>query len=796
MKYRRWIATLLLSIFAYGQFGLVGVAMAAKHKGTGTSAPTATSSSPSPSPDPSASPTPSASPDPSASPSPDPSASPTPSASPDPSASPSPSPAPGSGAKDAGTNAGAGAGQQTSTNGAPDNTGAQGCQGVVPAWVFDTTTGAWVAADQSSFSCDSATGYWLSPEYYYNTRTGWYEIVSPTAVAASSDPQEWVTAPNVIHTELGDLTVGSPDYQTAEAMGLLGPGGIVISGTGAGSTNDASVSNSGQNWVDLTNLVNVINTLQSAATSGNVTANSDTNVGSSVTGAASVLANLLNLLASAWSWSNGDLNFFSQTLCDVGQTCNGDVNLNPTQTVNGDGGSLGGSADVTNTGAGSSNSATDGTNSNLNVNAQTDGNIVNNVNLNATSGDASADSDTNAGNVASGDATAEVNIINLINSFINSGSSFFGVLNIFGTLNGDILFPNGFLNGAVASGSDTPGAAVSGTGADSSNTAGVSNSGNTTINNAVDNSADNNISTTADTGDASANMDTGVGSVTTGAATTTQGLFNLANQSIFGDNAVLVIVNVAGHWIGKIMDLPSSDGATTSGLLTDNATATTNSAGVSNTGADSNNAAAVDNNANATVNQSSVGTITNNVNVSAQSGNASADKDTNAGDVSTGNASAMSSVANIFNSVLNVQHWFGVLVINVFGSWTGDVGDNTAAGNTPGTPAPTAGDATALAATPQVGLLGLFNTGSSSNNGTSGDASNGQVAGAATVAGGSGNGTSGQVLTAAAEQPAPLNAAAVAKGKDASILFVLSAVVMLVAGALISAERRLKKIAK
>ena len=43
-------------------------------------------------------------------------------------------------------------------------------------------------------------------------------------------------------------------------------------------------------------------------------------------GAAGVIANLINLLASAWSWSSGNLNFFMQNLTG-NQT--GDLMLNP-----------------------------------------------------------------------------------------------------------------------------------------------------------------------------------------------------------------------------------------------------------------------------------------------------------------------------------------------------------------------------------------------------------------------------------------------------------------------------------
>jgi hypothetical protein len=648
---------------------------------------------------------------------------------------------------------------------------------VIPKWVFDTTTQEWVAADQGSFSCDPS-GYWLSPKYYFNKRSGWYEIIPSTQASRLSD--EWVTAPNVVHTQMGDLQVGSQDYQIAKALGLLdGPDSIVVSGTGANSTNQATINNSNQSWMDLTNLVNVINTLQSNATSGNVAANSNTQVGSAVTGAASVIANLINLLASAWSWSNGNMSFFMQNFFNL----NHDLNLNPTESTTGGGGQIGGNAITSNTGSNSTNVAGVNNSSSLDVNAQNTGNIVNNVDLNAQSGNASATSNTVAGNVASGNATAEVNIINLINSFINSGSSFFGIINLFGTTNGDILFPDGFLNGLLASGTGSGGntAGISNTGSNSANQAGVNNNSQTTINNTSLGTINNNINTTAGSGAASADSNTQAGNLSTGNASTTQGLFNIANSSIFGDNAVLVIVNVLGHWVGKIMTLPG--GTTESALLTGNATVSNN-----NTGSGSTNQANVNNNSTANINQSSVGTITNNVNVNAQSGDATASKNTEVGNVSTGDTKAASSVANIFNSVLNVKHWFGVLVINVFGDWLGDVNNNTAAGNSApagqgsgSTPVPVSGIAAVM---PKVGLLGLISG--------SGDGGSGTVSNATVVAGAGG----GKVLTAAAFQPesaATKAATEVAAGKDMSLALGLSAVGLLVAGALYSIDQKLKR---
>jgi hypothetical protein len=643
---------------------------------------------------------------------------------------------------------------------------------------LDTGTKKWVDADQSSFTCDLASGYFLSPLYYFDPHSGYYELIPQNQVA--SLPTYFMTAPQIIHTALGDLQVGSQAYEVAKAMGLLGDGGIVINGTGPGSNNTAAVNKSNQSWFDLTNLVNVINALQSHANTGNVAAASNTQVGNAVTGAASVVANIINLLASAWSWSNGNLNFFMQNLLG-NQT--GDIMLNPTESATSGGGQLG-SASINNTGANSNNSASNNTDSSLNVKAQSSGNIVNNVDLSAQSGNASANGNTSAGNVGSGNAMAEVNIINMINSFINSGSSFFGILNIFGNLNGDVLFPDGFLNGLLASGSGgSSSAGISNTGPNSNNTAGVNGSSQTTVNNTVNNGVTNNINTTAASGSAGANGNTSAGNVSTGSASTNQGLFNLDNTSIFGDNAVLVIVNVLGHWVGKIVTLPG--GSSEAALLTGNATVGGN-AQVSGTGPGSNNEANVSNNAVANINQNTTGSITNNVNVGAQSGNANANNNTKVGDVTTGNAQAGSSVANIFNSALNIKHWFGVLVINVFGDWVGDVGDNTPAGNdtSQGGGASENVAAPAAGALPKIGLLNLAgNVINSTGHGN-------VAAGGSQVSGGNGG---GKVLTAAVQQqPAPEKVQSVAKGKDLNILFILAAAGLLVAGALSSIERRLK----
>ena len=651
----------------------------------------------------------------------------------------------------------------------------QVCHGNPPDWVFDNVAHKWVEADKDSFACDKPSGYYLSPKYYFDTRTGWYRVM-PTSGEA---PAGTLSSPQVIHTILGNVTVGSPEFKAAVAMGIITPTGqaVTASGTGSGSTNQGTINNSNQSWFDMTNLVNVINVLQSTAGSGTVAAGDNTKVGNVSTGAVSVVANLINLLASAWSWSHGNLNFFMQNLFG-NQT--GDIHLQPGNSTAAGGGL--GSQLVSNaqTGANSTNAGTINNNDSLNVNAKSTGNITNNVSLGAGSGNANVADNTRAGNVKTGDATAQVNIINMINSFINSGSSFFGILNIFGNLNGDVLFPDGFLNGLLGTGPAAGGSrvATAGTGANSINQAGINNNrqsnqtGNSTQN------FNNNVSTAAQSGNANIAGNTTTGSVGTGDSKTTNSLFNISNSSIFGDNAVLVMVNVLGHWMGRIMSLPG--GSSEAALLTGNATVTQN-----NTGSGSTNNGEVNNLATANIKQASAGTITNNIDVTAGSGNANVTDNTKVGDIATGSAKAASSVANLMNTALNVKHWFGVLIINVFGEWTGSVNENTSAGNTPSisNTAPASGSGLVSFLIPasernftQVLVRPKSFAGSVA---TSPDATM------------TDSGATGQVLTAAAHIPD--NVVTLARGnQDLTWAFVLSFVLLLLAGATTQIERKLR----
>ena len=152
---------------------------------------------------------------------------------------------------------------------------------------------------------------------------------------------------------------------------------------------------------------------------------------------------------------------------------------------------------------------------------------------------------------------------------------------------------------------------------------------------------------------------TSAGNATTGTASTNAVIFNLTGHNIVASNSLLVFVNVLGKWVGVIVDAPT--GATAAAL---------------GSGVTSNSVAP-----NLVIDATNSTQLTNNINLSSKSGNASVSGNTKAGNATTGNATASANVANISGSEVSTSGWFGVLFINVFGSWFGSFGINTAAGD-------------------------------------------------------------------------------------------------------------------
>jgi len=371
------------------------------------------------------------------------------------------------------------------------------------------------------------------------------------------------------------------------------------------------------------------NGILSVAGTGNASVTGNTTAGSATTGDTKVVSSIINMLQSSSNvLDNPNLLTFT---ADINGDVNGDLLLDPSTLS-------------------AIQPANDSTtlDSDVTVNNSVNAAIHNNINLDATTGDAAVASNTSAGNATTGTADAVANVVNVLNSAVTAGQSFLGVININGNLNGDILLPPGFIDTLLAS--NTPRYTVNTT--DINASLNVNNTNNQAIN--------NDVTASAVTGNATVVDNTSAGNATSGSANTNITVFNLTGSNVVASNCLLVFVNVLGTWYGLIMDAPVGTTAASLG------------GGVSSS-------TAID--SNTTLNNTNNQSINNNVHVASQSGDASVTNNTKAGNATTGNATASVNLMNMINNSLSLNGWFGLLFINVFGTWNGSFGIDTAAGN-------------------------------------------------------------------------------------------------------------------
>ncbi len=450
-----------------------------------------------------------------------------------------------------------------------------------------------------TYTYNAETGRWDSSKWRYDAATNTYvPVTTPQPVPP---PQPEPSSDTVQSEE-------APAEDTAQASAQ------------AASTNnevDNSKTISSESNTNSNHTVN--NTINSDATSGNASVGSNNTAGNAGTGDASADATVIN---SVHSTIGGETTGVAHFTTDIYGDVYGDITLGP---------NLNGAPTVVNS-----------TNVDSTTNVNTKNELNNNVNLNATSGDADVTNNTNAGNATTGSATAMANIFNLINTIIGANKSFVGTINIHGNLNGDILISPEFIPQLIASN------------ADSATTIDMPLS--TNIND--DQSIVNNVNLNATTGEATVEGNTNAGSATSGTAQTKLTILNLTGHEVVAENCILVFVNVKGKWVGMIVDAPGATSAAIGSGVTKNT--------VSNSG---------------TLNANNKSQITNNINLAAQSGDASVKGNTNAGDARSGDASAIANIANISSSVFNLTGWFAILTINIDGDWYGDFGMDTQYGN-------------------------------------------------------------------------------------------------------------------
>jgi len=473
------------------------------------------------------------------------------------------------------------------------------------------------------------------------------------------------------HISTGDTTNSS--VVTTDANSNLsatpdsGTGGITIgnSGNGSNSDNSGSASIVNNNNTLQNNDANVTNNLNQNSVTGSNSASN--NVGNSEikTGDANTSGTVINAV-------NTNVDGFMVAEFDFAEDYIGDIVLDfGSNCISG---CPGGNTTVENTGNGtdSSNSGDVNQITNDNTFQTNDALLENNVILGSNSGDNATDANTGGNStITTGDANTQASVLNFVNNNF-AGEVVYAVVNIFGNLVGDIIFPDGSVLSCCTS--DIL-AKNSGNGTGSENTASIDQ---TTKDNTFQfNDADieNNLLLSATTGGNSVSENTGGDSkVVTGDSSIFAQVVNIANLNLTGGNYWLVLVNEAGQWIGRILGAP--DGSNVAGSETFSFVVDENgeiSVINSGNGSDSANSGNVNQETNTTISQANKAKIVNNLDLSANTGGNSSSRNTG-GDstIATGDASIVANIVNFVNNNIVGTGKLFVTVVNVFGSWIGD----------------------------------------------------------------------------------------------------------------------------
>lgn len=500
--------------------------------------------------------------------------------------------------------------------------------------------------------------------------------VGPTSTpfGVTPSPSETTTDPSSSPTsEVNPETVGTEADQSGDSNAVNDPANI---STGPSSQNQSSETLEQKMETLNKNLAEVQNKVSNISSSGFNHADYNTLAGQVFTGDSNTSYNLLNKLNSNITGTGG----FS--VFNIYDNYTGDIVFNLASN------NLTGSFDTASstvsknvlTGPGSTNNA-DASDSFIVKEANgNDAKLVNDIFLQSSTGGNSASYNTGGGVIKTGNASATGNIVNLANTNINVSQWLFGVVNIFGTLAGNIILPKD----AGSSGSTNPGTTVltenNNTGPQSDNSSNYENTTAATFENNNSAQVTSNVDAIANSGNNSASVNTGGGSVVTGSTDTAVSNTTIANSNTVNEDGTvwMVIVNEAGKWVGHILGDPWGVNTASNSLPLTTTTGGSGTQSFSTTSQNSATGPLSDNNASfssvsdETINSTNNAAIENNIKAIADSGNNKASYNTGAGQIETGDAKVSLNLMNMANTNVLAKK-FVVVFVNVLGSFLGDV---------------------------------------------------------------------------------------------------------------------------
>lgn len=406
--------------------------------------------------------------------------------------------------------------------------------------------------------------------------------------------------------------------------------------------------------VDNSNTAYVDNQMKVEAVSGsNILTDNDGNV-TLTTGDLELVANMLNILNLNITGDD-----FMHLIVNIFGTLNGTIDLEDIASA----------LNITNSdleiiAKGDSNGSTQDDNNVDTTNSQTSTQInntnnavVNNqIEVTGISGENTVEGNDGTADIVTGRIKVLANLMNFINTNFSGEKWSFLMINIFGSLAGDIIVPGteNYLSSGMG-GADLPEGLVSNNDDNSS----VTNSNSVTLNNQIN---ANGIS-----GENNQNQNDDEGHTTSaGNVDVTTQIMNYLNYNLTGNNWVFLIVNVFGTWMGKIVGFSDmadtvapSNGSFAALSIGDSGDSTT---GLSTSTGDTNTA----------INNENTAMINNNINVDAISGQNNVNNNDGTTHLTTGWVEIDANLLNVVNMNVAGRSWM-IVFLNIFGNFAGNL---------------------------------------------------------------------------------------------------------------------------
>lgn len=321
------------------------------------------------------------------------------------------------------------------------------------------------------------------------------------------------TVINSVHSTVSGDNGGVAHF-TADIYGDIN--GNITLGPNLGGNTSATKTVNNNRETNVDNDASITNDINLKAKSGDADVTENTEAGSASSGDANAMVNIINLV---------------NTIIGANKSFVGTVNIH---------GNLYGdiiiSSDFIPQLIASNSDAVMTMDMPLSTNITDDQEIVNNINLAATTGDASVDGNTEAGNASTGNAQTKLTVLNLTGREVDAENATLVFVNVKGKWVGLIV--------------DAPGATAAAFGGGmTKNTVKDSSELNVTNKAAIT----NNINVEAESGDASVASNTKAGGAKTGNATAGANISNISNSKLnIRDFVRWIFITIDGDWVGKL----------------------------------------------------------------------------------------------------------------------------------------------------------------------------------------------------------------------------------------------------